>query len=346
MLTLEKARLFVVRPQGIELILHRKGITKDIMTSIIAITRQHWRQAQAIAPLLRGQTEAETLSNVHRFCFAEIQYRLDPKGKQWIKRPSATVWSGFADCKGKSILVGAILECLGIEWAFRFVSYPKNPKRYTHIYNIAGKNSTPIDACLPQPFFEVPYISKVDYKMETEIAEIGSPYVGCAKHYDCSCNCHQVKTPKISGFMEEKDNPYLGEVSGLFKKKEGGTKLGNLIRKGVATATKIVNNPIVQMLPIPGKGIAKKVVSVAGKIMNVVDKTTGNPQAVPLQEIVNTASAKADELYEQNVVVPAQQALKEATATNNTGGETPKKDNTMLYVGGALALYFLTKKKK
>jgi hypothetical protein len=338
MITHTHAIALVPKPQGIEIVKHRNGITEDIITSIVEIYKNHHAQVFNFAQLFKANTIGETIALIHQYIRQNIKYKLDRTGEQLIKRPSAIIHNAEGDCKAYSILAGSILKSLKIPFSFRFVSY-KVGKPYSHIYIIVGKEETPLDACLPSPFVENRYTTKKDIDM-SKIAEIGQ--IGCSTCQDNKkCNCSQKpETPnkqkahcfKIGETTDMSQNPYAEEIAGIFSKKEGGTKLGNMLRAAA---------PIITALPIPGAGLAAKVMTVGKKVFNVVDKVSKLPKAVPLNEVINrtldTANSELDKLATEPQL---QQSIVRTETT------TEKPNNMIMYAAAAAAAYMFLGGKK
>jgi hypothetical protein len=337
MITHSQATKLVPKPQGITVVKYQNGLTKDIIQVILEVFKNNWRQVQHFAPLFAMPTLSETCQAIHSYIRQNIRYKLDTKGEQLIKRPSAIIHQAEGDCKAYSILTASILQCLHIPFAFRFVKY--NAKRdFTHVYVVAGKEQIPIDACISTPNAETKYFSKLDYDM-TQIAEIGKANCTCENGIGCTCN-----PIKKYSFQIEKpimQNLYDDEISGLFKKKEGGTKVGNFLRKANEFAQK--SAPLVSALPIPGAQLAAKVLKAGSKVYNVVDKVTKMPKAVPLKEVINTVKA---EFAPAENFDPSQAVTLEKSTTTETPAKKEKSNLPLILAAGAAAFFIFGDKRK
>lgn len=140
--------------------------TKDIVAEVIECFRQAAPQVAKFAPYLKGQNVKDTCNRIWHFLKENIQYRIDPRGSQWIKEP-AKVWKDkYCDCKSYSIFIASLLKALGIEGVFRFVSYSADPAP-THVYVVVrnqGKDII-IDDVMPAFNREKAYNHKKDYPM-------------------------------------------------------------------------------------------------------------------------------------------------------------------------------------
>ncbi|MFD2827184.1 hypothetical protein ACFSYG_11940 [Leeuwenhoekiella polynyae] len=103
---------------------------------------QHKDQTVNLAPLLKGNSLADTANKIYRFLYDHIQYRADGD-MQNLKSPGCT-WATRktgADCKTFSIFASSILTNLGIQHSIRQVSQPGYyPDQYTHVYVVIPEN--------------------------------------------------------------------------------------------------------------------------------------------------------------------------------------------------------------
>jgi hypothetical protein len=132
-------------------------------------------QVKNLAPVLKGQTLGETVTNIYRFLHDHFQYNLDG-GLQNLFAPSAAWYyrtTGF-DCKSFSILASCILKNLSIDHAFRMVAmadsdYTRLDKipDFSHVYVIIPQDNKyyVIDATRHENE-EVGFIRKQDRPMK------------------------------------------------------------------------------------------------------------------------------------------------------------------------------------
>lgn len=165
----------ILKPQGSFTVTNNDATTQVIVRNVLDGYRASKDQLREFArALVEADRELPVLYNIWDFVRNEIAYKLDPADWQWIKTPEATWDTGFADCKSKSIFVGALLNAFGIPFDFRFTSYSDSPT-YTHVYIVAhfGNDITiPIDPVFPQFGEEKAFTYKKDYPMK--IAQIGA----------------------------------------------------------------------------------------------------------------------------------------------------------------------------
>ncbi len=150
-----------------ETILYKKGFTEDIINSVKSVFTESWTQTKKLANDLKGDDINETLCNVWNYTM-NVNYILDPYGKQYIKTPKRFLKDNFGDCKSFSIFICSIFANLGYKTKFRFVSYSQK-SNYTHVYPIIILDNCeiPFDVVATKqvkskPFTEVTYIKKLD----------------------------------------------------------------------------------------------------------------------------------------------------------------------------------------
>lgn len=133
----------------------------------------YWEQCKKIAKKLQGKTFAQTMSNIHFFAYSHFQYAADWR-LQKLRSPACS-WrqrEKGIDCKSYTILVGAILKCLGINFYIRQIKQlmSARPDKYTHVYivvpidqknNDLEKGYYVIDGTIPT-MTEIPLIETSD----------------------------------------------------------------------------------------------------------------------------------------------------------------------------------------
>lgn len=176
----------------------------DTLNYMAYVSKKDGWQMNKVAPLLKGQTEAETIYNVFRFVHDHYQYKIDTdKEPQRLFSPSAA-WhfrrTGF-DCKVFSITTSAILSCLNITHAFRMVKQKGvrsqinpnewiiNPNYWSHVYVIVPTKNNKyyvIDATTHDNK-EVQFIDKNDKIMQHQYLNAPSTY-GNQQRLGCACS--------------------------------------------------------------------------------------------------------------------------------------------------------------
>jgi hypothetical protein len=122
-----------------------------------------------LAPLLKRASTVETCKAIWEFVYSYVQYKLDQKGLEQLRRPART-WaerSTGVDCDCMSIFVSSILTNLQIPHRFRITRYSSDS--WQHVYVIIplqdSKKYCVIDAVVSQFNYEKPFADKFDYTM-------------------------------------------------------------------------------------------------------------------------------------------------------------------------------------
>lgn len=143
--------------------------TVDLMKKVV------WKyldDTKRIAEYLNAQTTRETCENTWNFLYHHIQYKLDKKGLEQLRRPNRS-WAERRtgiDCDCFSIFISSILTNLKIPHSFRITKYNKDV--FQHVYVIVPEPGTPkyftIDCVLSQFNYEKPFTAKKDFSMSLQ----------------------------------------------------------------------------------------------------------------------------------------------------------------------------------
>ncbi len=141
------------------------GDTVKLMTGVV------WKyldDTSRLAPLLRKKSLESTCRAVWDFVYRHIQYKLDKKGVEQLRRPART-WherKTGVDCDCMSIFVSSVLTNLGIPHSFRVTRYSQD--HWQHVYVVVPNGRSGqyiIDGVVSQFNYEKPYSAKMDYPM-------------------------------------------------------------------------------------------------------------------------------------------------------------------------------------
>lgn len=140
--------------------------TVDLMKRVVW---KYINDTKQIASYLKGNSLRKTSENIWNFLYHHIQYKLDKKGLEQLRRPNRS-WverkTGI-DCDCFSIFVSSILTNLKIPHSFRITKYNKDV--FQHVYVIVpdgqGKDYYTIDCVLGQFNYEKPFTEKKDFSM-------------------------------------------------------------------------------------------------------------------------------------------------------------------------------------
>lgn len=140
------------------------GDTVDLMKRVV------WRyidDTKRIAPVLRGASKRATAENIWNFLYHHIQYKLDKRGLEQLRRPARS-WadrkSGI-DCDCFSIFISSILTNLQIPHSFRITKY--GGPHFQHVYVVVPTEGEMlvIDPVLSRFNYEKPFSEHKDFPM-------------------------------------------------------------------------------------------------------------------------------------------------------------------------------------
>jgi hypothetical protein len=203
------------------------GEVTDTVELMEKVVWKYLDDTKRIAPLLRRSSTLETCKAIWEFMYAYIQYKLDKRGLEQLRRP-ARAWAERAtgvDCDCMSIFASSILTNLQIPHKFRITKYSQDS--WQHVYVIVpmeGSNYCVIDAVVSEFNYEKKYTDKMDYTMNLKginVAVLSG--VSGNDHYDA------VMATSLSGIG-------LGAVTNQ-------SDLDKLYQNIVATRNAVAQNP-------------------------------------------------------------------------------------------------------
>lgn len=116
-----------------------------------------------LAEHLQRDTVQQTLQSIFDFIYSHIQYELDNRFTEQVRRPLRTLYDQKGDCDCYATLIGSILEAMNIPYKFRIAAYAAG--RYQHVYVIvptANGGHYTIDPVLDKCFAEKPTTKFLD----------------------------------------------------------------------------------------------------------------------------------------------------------------------------------------
>jgi hypothetical protein len=147
----------------------------DVFETVDLMKRVVWKyidDTKRIASYLKGSTLKETCQNIWNFLYHHIQYKLDERGLEQLRRPNRS-WAERKigiDCDCFSIFVSSILTNLQIQHSFRITKYEKDS--FQHVYVVVpitgSANEYIIDCVLSKFNYEKPYTEKKDFPMSLD----------------------------------------------------------------------------------------------------------------------------------------------------------------------------------
>lgn len=145
------------------------GEVTDTVELMEKVVWKYLDDTKRIAPLLRRPSTHETCQAIWEFIHNFIQYKLDQRGLEQLRRPARS-WAERAtgvDCDCMSIFTSSILTNLKIPHSFRITKYSQDSWQHVYvIVPIAGANNyCVIDAVVSEFNYEKKYTDKMDYNM-------------------------------------------------------------------------------------------------------------------------------------------------------------------------------------
>jgi hypothetical protein len=160
---------YFTQPEEQDKIIIQDGEVEETVDLMKKVVWKYQDDTKKISKYLKGNTLQETCRNTWDFLFNHIQYKLDQKGLEQLRRPNRS-WaerSTGIDCDCFSIFVSSILRNLKIPHEFRITKYNKDA--YQHVYVIVPQNGKSdyitIDCVLSQFNYEKPFTAKKDFTM-------------------------------------------------------------------------------------------------------------------------------------------------------------------------------------
>ena len=112
------------------------GEVTDTVELMEKVVWKYLDDTKRIAPLLQRSSTIETCQAIWEFVYQFIQYKLDKRGLEQLRRPARS-WaerSTGVDCDCMSIFVSSILTNLQIPHSFRITKYSNDS--WQHVYVI------------------------------------------------------------------------------------------------------------------------------------------------------------------------------------------------------------------
>lgn len=148
----------------------RDGEVDDTLQLMEKVVWKYLDDTKAIAQILKRNTTETTCKAIWEFLYHHLQYRLDKKGLEQLRRPARS-WmdrTSGVDCDCMSIFASSILTNLQIPHSFRITKY--NEDFWQHVYVIvpsaqATQGYYTIDAVVSEFNYEKPFSEKSDFSM-------------------------------------------------------------------------------------------------------------------------------------------------------------------------------------
>lgn len=156
-------------PDERDRVIIKDGEVTDTVELMEKVVWKYLDDTKRIAPLLMRPSTLETCQAIWEFIHNFIQYKLDQRGLEQLRRPARS-WAERAtgvDCDCMSIFTSSILTNLKIPHSFRITKYSQDS--WQHVYVIVpitgANNYCVIDAVVSEFNYEKKYTDKMDYNM-------------------------------------------------------------------------------------------------------------------------------------------------------------------------------------
>ena len=156
-------------PDERDRVIVKDGEVTDTVELMEKVVWKYLDDTKRIAPLLMRPSTLETCKAIWDFMYSFIQYKLDKRGLEQLRRPARS-WAERAtgvDCDCMSIFASSILTNLKIPHSFRITKYSQDS--WQHVYVIVpikgANNYCVIDAVVSEFNYEKKYTDKMDYNM-------------------------------------------------------------------------------------------------------------------------------------------------------------------------------------
>jgi hypothetical protein len=156
-------------PDERDSVIIKDGEVTDTVELMEKVVWKYLDDTKRIAPLLMRPSTHETCQAIWEFIHTFIQYKLDQRGLEQLRRPARS-WAERAtgvDCDCMSIFTSSILTNLKIPHSFRITKYSQDS--WQHVYVIVptpgANNYCVIDAVVSEFNYEKKYTDKMDYNM-------------------------------------------------------------------------------------------------------------------------------------------------------------------------------------
>lgn len=214
------------KPDERDRIIIKDGEVSDTVELMEKVVHKYLTDTARIATVLRRNTLEETCKSIYEFVYNHIQYKLDKRGLEQLRRPARS-WAERrtgVDCDCMSIFISSILTNLKIPHSFRITRYSAD--HWQHVYVIVTDNRggyINIDAVVSPYGYEKPFTDKMDYTM----------------------SLNGINVAVLSGLNSDLDTVVMG--AGLSGSDLGATTakqdLDSIYRHLVATRKSIAENP-------------------------------------------------------------------------------------------------------
>lgn len=101
------------------------------------------------------------LARLQDFVYRNVNYKLDPKGRERVLRPETTLNNGEGDCKKMTVIIASALKAAGIPALLKHVFF--KDQDFTHIYVIVPKDA----GSAGRPYYTLDPVENSTFDKET-----------------------------------------------------------------------------------------------------------------------------------------------------------------------------------
>jgi len=155
------------KPEAQDTIIIENGAVEDTVELMKKVVWRYLEDTKKIAQYLEGKNTLETSSNIWNFLYHHIQYRLDKRGLEQLRRPARS-WADRKegiDCDCFSIFISSILTNLKIPHSFRITKYGGDHFQHVYVVVAYDKETLIIDPVLSNFDYEKPFSEYKDFPM-------------------------------------------------------------------------------------------------------------------------------------------------------------------------------------
>lgn len=155
------------KPEVQDTVIIENGAVEDTVELMKKVVHRYLDDTKKIAQLLKEKSTLDTSKNIWDFLYNHIQYRLDKRGLEQLRRPARS-WADRKegiDCDCFSIFISSILTNLKIPHSFRITKYGGD--HFQHVYVVVpyGRETLIIDPVLSNFDYEKPFSEHKDFPM-------------------------------------------------------------------------------------------------------------------------------------------------------------------------------------
>jgi hypothetical protein len=158
------------KPGTQDRIVIQDGEVTDTVELMKRVVWKYINDTKGIAPVLKGGSTKATCQNIWEFLYHNIQYKLDKRGLEQLRRPARS-WAERqtgVDCDCFAIFCSSILTNLKIPHSFRITKYGGD--HFQHVYVVVpdGEQTIIIDPVLSEFNYEKPFTQNQDFSMNLQ----------------------------------------------------------------------------------------------------------------------------------------------------------------------------------